>query len=227
MKVICVYKTGGDYSYEYVHRLHCVTEDNLTIPHDFLCLTDDPRVTGEPIIRLKHDWPGWWSKIELFRPDLPDDDYLYLDLDTLILKNIDRLAEAATKVDFAMLRAFRSHHGTERPISGIMMGRFRNHARIYETFVTNPDAWIRDTAVHGRGPGMKGDQGFIGKMMTWNVPKIQDLVPEGYVIHKFHWNELGKIPENAHVLEWSGKPRLHVVLGEIGEIWRGINESVQ
>jgi hypothetical protein len=163
----------------------------------------------------------------LFRPDLPDDDYLYFDLDTLILKNIDGLAEVAQQTDFAMLRAFRRHHGYERPISGIMLGKLPRHASLYKIFAEDPQRWMYYTQRTGRGPGMKGDQGFIGERMTWDVTKIQDLVPEGYIIHKFHWNELGKIPENAHVLAWSGKPRLHNVEGEIGEIWRGKYESIQ
>ena len=39
-------------------------------------------------IELVKNWPGWWSKVELFRPDIPCGRTLYLDLDTYIVGSL-------------------------------------------------------------------------------------------------------------------------------------------
>ena len=41
-------------------------------------------------IELLHgdDWPGWWSKMELHRPDLPSGRTLYMDLDSHAIRSL-------------------------------------------------------------------------------------------------------------------------------------------
>ena len=58
-------------------------------PHRFVCLSD-VAVPCERIL-LEDDLPGWWSKIELFRPGLFDGPVLYLDLDVLVLGDLSPL----------------------------------------------------------------------------------------------------------------------------------------
>ncbi len=41
-----------------------MVQDNLKLHHRFVCLSDVD-VPCERIF-LKHGWPGWWSKVELF-----------------------------------------------------------------------------------------------------------------------------------------------------------------
>nr|WP_145924153.1 hypothetical protein [Halomonas elongata] len=41
---------------------------------------------------LAHGWPGWWSKLELFRPH--GGDLLYLDLDTVVRGDLQPLIDA-------------------------------------------------------------------------------------------------------------------------------------
>lgn len=57
----------------------------------FVCLTN-VEIADVETISLECDLPGWWSKIELFRPDLPvNGRLLYLDLDTLIVGDLSDL----------------------------------------------------------------------------------------------------------------------------------------
>jgi len=63
-----------------------------TSPYEFVCLSNHEFVIdGVTVLPLLHDWQGWWSKIEIFRADLPFkyDRVLYLDLDLVILQEID------------------------------------------------------------------------------------------------------------------------------------------
>ncbi|MGH8338151.1 MAG: hypothetical protein ACRETL_15305, partial [Gammaproteobacteria bacterium] len=48
-------------------------------------------VPGVKTIPLLHDWPGWWAKMELFRPDVRGD-FLFMDLDTVIVGPLDNFA---------------------------------------------------------------------------------------------------------------------------------------
>lgn len=68
---------------------------HLTIPYEFVCLTDDP----SPIDRVKLIVQpsagynkGWWHKVHMFDPELNiSGRILYLDLDVVIHNNIDKL----------------------------------------------------------------------------------------------------------------------------------------
>lgn len=90
LTVACVLKSGGDFDAEYVERLRDGVSKHLG-PHRFVCLSDVP-VPCERI-SLKHDLPGWWSKMELFRPDTGLGDIFYLDLDTVIVGDLSPLLD--------------------------------------------------------------------------------------------------------------------------------------
>ena len=95
--VVCV-KWGNKFGAEYVNRLYRMVEKNLTIPHRFVCITDNPEgidkgVEVRPFYEL--DDSGLpekaWKKLGLFTDKLADlkGNALFLDLDVVILKNID------------------------------------------------------------------------------------------------------------------------------------------
>ena len=95
LTVACVLSEGPKRTYDHTHveRLMRLVKGQLTQPYRFLCLTNDDRVPCESLSLVK-DWPGWWSKVELFCPDLfkMNERILYLDLDVTITGNLDDLA---------------------------------------------------------------------------------------------------------------------------------------
>jgi len=94
MNIICLYWVGDfrrrDYVVNDILRLRQSVDKHITRPYKFYCLTND-LTSGIPAIRipLKHNWPGWWAKMELHRPDLPKGRTLYLDLDSHVISNLD------------------------------------------------------------------------------------------------------------------------------------------
>ncbi len=77
-------------------RLYESVKRNIDRPFNFYCLSNYPfDFSYLPIkrISLKHNWPGWWSKVELHRPDLPKGRTLYLDLDTHIVDNLQPILD--------------------------------------------------------------------------------------------------------------------------------------
>jgi hypothetical protein len=107
MIVATVLKSGGEYNESHVAKLKAMIDKY--VPHDlFVCLTDmkpDCR-----IIDLQHGWPGWWSKMELFKLCGP---VLYFDLDTIILKNMADILRIVRGKKFVILRDF--YRGFQNP----------------------------------------------------------------------------------------------------------------
>jgi len=94
LTVLTVYWEGRfrerEYTRDWVRKFRRMVGEAL--PHaEFRCLTN-VGIEGVETIPLKHEYPGWWSKVELFRPDLPvEGRLLYLDLDTLIVGDLTEL----------------------------------------------------------------------------------------------------------------------------------------
>ena len=122
--IACVCRTGRNFSRENVTRLWKMVQKNLKVDHEFVCLTNEASWDNPNwrVIPLLHNLPGWWSKLELFRPGLFDGAVLYLDLDTLILKDISVLAGVVHQRPFTMLRGFNKGMLAigDVPASGIM-----------------------------------------------------------------------------------------------------------
>lgn len=81
-----------NYNSDWVRRLRNMVERRLDVPHRFVCLTNI-EIADIETIPLKQDWPGWWSKIELFDPDNDlGERVLYLDLDMLVTGDLRDIA---------------------------------------------------------------------------------------------------------------------------------------
>lgn len=95
--VICM-KWGTAYGPEYVNILAAMVKRHLTIPHRFVCFTDDttgihPSIETRPIPEIALGsapiWSGW-RKIASLSPHLGlTGNVLFLDLDLIIMGNID------------------------------------------------------------------------------------------------------------------------------------------
>lgn len=112
LAVACVLKKEEDspYGVSDVHRLAAAVRRNLSMEHRFICLTDEPSESFET--RLvngirpigQYGLPGWWSKILLFDHEGP---LLYFDLDTVIVGNLDKIAETVgASLHLLVLRNF-------------------------------------------------------------------------------------------------------------------------
>jgi hypothetical protein len=191
LSVLCVLKTGEEYTPEWVRKLRDAVDRNLTVPHTFKCLAD----VDVPCERipLRHSWPGWWSKIELFR--VVEGPTLYIDLDTVITGSLDYLV---SNEDFMMLRNF---HVPEFVGSGVMwFGKsFRN---VYDRFCEKPFKWIDYHERKRDGPYL-GDQAFIWESFGRNV---KQLPMERIKSYKFHCKE--GLPKDTSIVCFHGPPKL-------------------
>lgn len=99
-------RSGGRYDAEWVAKLQRGVARHLTLPHRFVALSDVPVPCDR--IPLETDWPGWWSKCELWRPGLLTGPTIYFDLDTVIVGSLDRIA--AHPHIFTMCHEFHQPH---------------------------------------------------------------------------------------------------------------------
>ncbi len=215
--VVCVLKRGGAYSTKYVSRLEEAVRVHTTVPYRFLCLTDDD-VDCCDVVRLKHNWPGWWSKIELFRDDLESCQSLYFDLDTLVVGNIDALVDVANRVNFAALRGFNTKYGrnVENLASGIMVGNFLLNSQVCTKFLEDPQGHMSESRQNWR----HGDQGYLASVLGMDVPRLQNALPDDYIVGKRTARDKSFILPDTRVIAWSGEPRLHRAKDEfIADYW--------
>lgn len=178
--VACVLRSGGCYDAVDVAHL-CETDSR------FVCLTD----MSVPCraVPLRHDWPGWWAKIELFNPDLIRGDILYFDLDTMFTGPID---DFMTMREPTILRDFYRLNGLQ---SSMMFIPHAAKREIWEAFTTDP---IGNMSRHK----VDGDQGFLEEHWIDKAIRWQDVFPGKIVSYKVH----GKTPD-ARVVIFHGRPK--------------------
>lgn len=193
--VYTVLRTGGHYDAEYVRRIRDGVSANLP-GAEFRCLSDDPSVPGH--IPLEYGWPTWWSKLELFRPDISGD-ILYLDLDTVICGDLTGIASVGR---LTVLRDFYHYFAKGRLDgigSGVMYLPERDRPHIWRRWIEDPSHWMARC-------GRYGDQRFLEEI---GVPDFadrwQDVVPGQVVSYKAHCRH--QAPPDARLICYHGKPR--------------------
>lgn len=198
LSVICVLRSGGVYDATWVEKLKNACKRNLP-PHIFNCLSDV--AVGCNRIPLKHDWPSWWAKIELFRPGVIDGETLYFDLDTVIAGKVDVSELLRIGPDFAMLQSFWT---PDMVGSGVMwFGGDNVPHKVYEKFAKQPQAYIKHYERNADGVYV-GDQAFIWDTLNREVERVNDYLPgiKSYKMHCFR-----RLPVDASIVCFHGKPR--------------------
>jgi len=197
--IATVLRSGGIYTPAHVRRLEA--QCRAYAPGEALtCLSDTP-IAGVDVRPLVHGWPGWWAKLELFRPGVFEAGarVLYLDLDTTITGDlIDLLAQPAPFLaleDFYRRPPLVPFRGIA---SGLMAWTAGDRADIFEAFAANPD-WEMRTAGHG------GDQRVIERVMAGRATFWDDVVPGQVVSYKVHCR--AGVPAGARVVCFHGRPK--------------------
>lgn len=177
---ICVLRKSSDYQERHVQWLA------RQVP-DLVCLSDVD-VAGVETIPLKYEWPKWWSKMELFRPDI-DEDLMYYDLDTVVFNPVPDIPAKSM-----MLKDFY----TDRSASGLMFIRNEDKAAVWDKWIYNPDTSYKPTQAH------HGDQGFISDHLShglWQNEHSSIILSYKADIRK------GRSYKDADIVCFHGQPR--------------------
>lgn len=203
--IICVLKSGGDFSFLDVVKLKTMLEKNVTVPYTFYCLTNTNSPTVFKLLPLLSNYRGWWSKIELFKPNLVKEHRIvYFDLDTVIVSNIDDLL--LQDHDFIGLKPFNLRRSLIDGYiaSGIMS--WRNDGTF--NYIFNKFKYLYDSRKYA------GDQDYISYMLQKReiIPMYWQSLVDGIYSYKRHLKgKVGSVKFNPRVVCFHGLPRPHQV----------------
>lgn len=128
MKTVVCIKWGPKFSADYVNKLRNMVRRNLSLEHQFVCLTDDATGLNEgievrPLVEnLEHSY----TKLGLFANELHDltGQILFLDLDVVIINPIAELFQFEPEAEFVSIndRFGRpdAYNGTDITLEGVV-----------------------------------------------------------------------------------------------------------
>ena len=222
--VACV-NWGKKYPVEYTFRLFNMVKRNTTKDFKFYCLTDDvtryDKFPNIHAVELDTDDTGWWCKFQLYNPGvLPNGEYLYLDLDVVVVDNIDCFFEHPS---FGITRDF------IRPNKGLLPGkeynssvvRFDNRRTegLYKYYLQNKRQWLDyQKQIH-----FFGDQNVTSAYLNY-YPDFLNVFPDEWLWSFKKGQHRGKtagdrsqwfgrtVPEGGKVCVFHGDPNPTEVL---------------
>lgn len=197
VRVLCVLKSGGDYRPEHVHALRVGLLKHWPDKHaNIICLTDQRlSLFGVDEVPLVGGWPGWWSKLEAFRPDIPGD-LLMIDLDTVFVGD---LSDFASIGKLAIMRDVYRPKGLQSSIVYIPQ---KEKAAVWNRWLENPS----DNMMCYRN-----DQEFLEPLWMGKAAIWQDELPGQLVSYKADvcrgTDRFVGVPKGARVVIYHGRPR--------------------
>lgn len=199
MRVFCVLRSGGDYHSDDVERLQSALARYLP-GHQLWCLSDIHVPWPCQRIALSNDWPGWWSKMSLFRPDLAGPIF-YLDLDTVPVGDMSKIVKVGRDM---MLSDF---YFPLNPASGLMFMTEASRREVWKRWIADPKGHMARHR-HGFEGRVGGDQGFLAETdFAKNAGRWQDVFPGEVISYKCDVKRFGIPPENAKIVCFHGNPR--------------------
>lgn len=203
----------------YVRKLRDAVARNLSIPHDFVCITDqefnDLNVTVWPLVSCFGK--GSLPKLSMFNPYYPlNDRCVVLDLDMVITGSLDEIF--SYDGEFAVRAAFKTANGSWQPDGDMFvfnMGKERRK-RIWDE-ITNYRSKIESKT---QGSEVKFYRRNYERYFP-NIDFIQEMYPGQVLSYKQH-NVRGRgLPSGVRVVSFHGRPKPHELQDSwIKEHWR-------
>ena len=169
-----------------VDILKRMVDRHLSLPHEFICITES-------------DLPGWWGKVRLFG-DSSRKRNLWLDLDVAITGSLDGLVEPlASGIRIAKNWAQSGWGGCQ---SSVMYWEGDSCKIINDEFDPSIAHWPPINK-----PGVLwGDQEWITQLRDEKRLAVEYFNLSDIVSYKYHCRDVG-LPEGTKVVVFHGKPR--------------------
>ena len=210
---VCV---GDKYGEEDVRILRNMIDRHLSLPHDFYVLSDRQRGDFNCIIP-DEKWPGWWSKLLLFRYAFGQ--VLYLDLDVVVVGSLDYLI--SEQLSMAANWAQSGHGGCQSSV----MSWHADHDAYFNLVKEFDLDQLGKPDPNGNCPhyglynGLWGDQEYITqKLGDPGSGKVKKA--SGIYSYKYHCRDKG-LPDDAAVICFHGYPKP----SEVSETWVKVARS--
>jgi predicted O-methyltransferase YrrM len=197
--VATMYKSGGDYTLEYVHRLHASVKEYLPKVR-FVCVSD-VKIDGVETIPIKYDLGDLkaphWCKLEIYE-HFKEGKTLFIDLSVVVKKD---LSPFTTYSGFTMVRDFIN----PKYMNSCVMSWDGDYSYILKKFLKDP-AYYR-TLYYPRtfNPWNSGFEQKFTEDTVGNVNAFDDGMVVSYKIGT------REQIDNSIIVKFHGKPRPHDV----------------
>ncbi|MEA1909918.1 MAG: hypothetical protein U9M89_02775 [Patescibacteria group bacterium] len=192
--IVCVLRKSKDFDVDYVEHLKDGIDKNLSIPYNFTCLTDTkPNCDYLP---LTENLPGWWNQIEIFKPQLFQNQVFYFDLDQIIVGNIDELCSYTGT--FGALHRFNRNKDMS---TSFMSFNPKKMSYLWEEYKTGKYNKFMVPPISGENKSIALNF-FKPNVSDWDC--ISDLYPNTFLNYKVQYR---KNPRKCKILWFHCKPR--------------------
>lgn len=198
-----VLKSGGDFHFKDVELLarkiheHWASEEQVQVYCLFDKIEAETALKNVILVPMTYkDWPGWWSKMNLFSPDLSHlRPFLFFDLDTAIVGDISYLFDKVGN-QFVTLEDF---YRPKVDATGMVFVPSEDERmdKIWRDWLVNPALHMKNN---------RGDMHFIGKVMK--ADNYFQKVSNKIINFKPRKDWLVELPENISIVCFHGKPRI-------------------
>ena len=224
MKQVVCMKWGTLYPADYVNKLYGMVRRNVSGPLRFVCLTDDATDVRDevecmpcPTVDLPRPYNNTgWRKLVLWKPELQDmeGDWLFLDLDAIVMKSLDAFFEFEPDVSFVVMQNWTQ---PGKGVGNTSVFRFRVGAHPYIFDRLEPEF----ESIHDN---YRIEQTYISR----TVSEMKFWPDEWCVLFKTHcvppmplrWWKAPTAPVGARIVAFPGVPNPHeAVLGNWPAKW--------
>jgi hypothetical protein len=224
VNIICM-KWGTKYSADYVNKLRRMVARHLSLPHRFICFTDDASgfdsgIEVFPLPSMPVDIRGperGWNKVLTFSETLYDirGTCLFLDLDLLIVGSLDDFFAQPGEV--LIIRDWLKRDGTGN--SSVYRFEAGKHADVLEKFIA---AWPQVKQQY------RNEQEFISDVLLeknalsyWPETWCRSFKRHCLWPFPFSLFRVPKFPPLAKIIVFHGHPHPHeAIVGRAGKWYR-------
>jgi len=184
INILTVFKQSREFRPSFVYKLENALTKHLTIPFNFICLTDNTDLENLNTITLDllpNEIPKYWYKIQLFK-QVFDNPCLFFDLDTIIKGNFNSMILDLKHEMFSMvLSPFRS-----RAHSSCIMWWQGDYRYLWQKFRNDPVKW-EEKYQEEKPFTSYGDQKFISDNTDHTL--IQNVIKNPEYINRIRKKE--------------------------------------
>jgi len=240
--VVLVLRSGGAFSFRDVELVSSHLHKNWHGEGklQIICLYDKidhpfDLVNVKLIPMSNKQWPKWWTKMNLFAPDMEQyRPFLFMDLDTAVVGDLKGVLPPIGYEDkFITLGGFNDNLTQINMylLSGMMWFPTKNDkiSQVWNKWIQNPNEAIQK---NHRG----GDQSFIQSVITNPDVRWQNIVPNQIANFKptngrfvndkeAGWNQkvLDKFAKETTVVCFHGRPKIYEAAKHVGWVKDYIN----
>lgn len=203
-----------DFSADAVNRLRADLETHLSLPHDVVCITDDPHGLDSRI-RVIPLWPegaelgGCWRRLKAFSPEMATligPRFAWIDLDCVVVGALDPILGRGEDAVF-----YRSNSVAGTPYNGSL---------VLMDAGARAEVWRRFDPL--RSPALVRDAGLVGTDQAWIAHVLgpdQPVWDAADGVMYFSRDCVPELPAPSRLVFFAGPLKAHMVAAQRQAPW--------